>query len=683
MPAVLFLSLLSILGQDVPAAEVKQPGVFELPFLELRYAALQQETQQLIRAKNYPEAEARCRAAIKLVPHNALAVYNLACALALQDKKDEALTALEQAVDLGFNQTKGIEADADLESLRTDERYKKAVEASKTAKFDPKRGWIYAPEPAEINNAVGTVSDANTAWDGRGGMLRSFFKFGDKPDKPVANGMGEAGDLVNKWFKEGTAAGNHGDLYDNHDTDHANMNYGAFPQLTRIEFSEEAQKRQLHHGLQLAFGYNAPTLGNSSTALTNGPFWRCQGRNALTSGQGPQRLAAQYYSNHLYVYPEHRDYDPGHNGADGKGHGDVLPANTPYIILSQGSSGSDVAFLHAVTLTMAAFQPETKTKLVRAGLLMPTVQMIFRRSNKMVEQPEDYLTGKAHPPVFDSPTLDVVKMVTLAHELTPDQLPPVVQIQMKEENLGELGIDYFDIAARERFFDTPSAIARVMKSAKRERKMLVSAEGSRDLNGQTLKYHWVVLRGDPDLIRIQTKEEGKSAEITVQHHSRRPITAGNAMESSRVDLGVFVSNEKYYSAPAFISLSYLENQQREYDDQGRIKVIDYADPEGAKNYVDPLLDFPKNWRDEYLYSAAGETLGWNRIRGEKKERFTFDGCLATEVDAKDRPLTAKVVRYVAKQAQPNQTPTLEQEVTETVVRYEYAGENDLRGKRQK
>ena len=152
------------------------------------------------------------------------------------------------------------------------------------------------------------------------------------------------------------------------------------------------------------------------------------------------------------------------------------------------------------------------------------------------------------------------------------------------------------------------------------------------------------------------------------------------MESARVDIGCFAENEKYPSAPAFLSLQYLGNQKREYDAQGRIRVVDYADAEAKKNYVDPLLDFAKNWRDEYLYDDAGRSLGWNRVRGDAKERFTFDGCLATEFDARERPIAAKVVRYVAKQ-QPQQAGTLEQEVVATTVRYEYAGDEDLRGRR--
>ena len=95
---------------------------------------------------------------------------------------------------------------------------------------------------------------------------------------------------------------------------------------------------------------------------------------------------------------------------------------------------------------------------------MPTVQMVFRSSNKQVAQPEDYLTGKAHPTVFDGNQLDPAKMVRTAHEITKDTLPPVVQLKVVEEDQPVVGRDYFTVGAGERLFDTPCAIARVARS---------------------------------------------------------------------------------------------------------------------------------------------------------------------------------------------------------------------------
>ena len=70
-----------------------------------------------------------------------------------------------------------------------------------------------------------------------------------------------------------------------------------------------------------------------------------------------------------------------------------------------------------------------------------------------------------------------------------------------------------------------------------------------------------------------------------------------------------------------------------YDEQGRIRVVDYDDPRASKNYVDPRLDVHKRWRDEYHYDAGGELAGWTRIRGDRKEQFAASGLLITATDA--------------------------------------------------
>ncbi len=650
-------------ANDAKAAQ-SQPNVFDLPALHRGQLRAQAVVTTLFTKGEYAKAEAVLRQVVERLPFHAASHYNLACALARQGKNDEALAMLRRSVELGVRDPKHIEDDDDLKSLRGDQRFKAIVKLAGTPLKQKPEGWRYKVKPGAVADGQGVVTAQNVAWDARRGMFRVYFDIDTKAlaDKPIVKGFGKAGELLRKWQAEGSAAGNAGDLYDNHDSDHSNMSYGMFPQITRIEFGDEAKKRRLHHGLQLALLYNGVTIGNSSTALTSGPFWRSQPRYALTRPRGPAALYVQYMSNHIYFYPEHRDHDPGHNGGKSKGYGDVIPANTPYMIVSQGSSGSDRAFMHAVAATLAAFQPQVKQKLAKAGMIAPTVQMIFRMSNKMVARPQDYLTGKAHPTAFDSKQLDVAKMVTMAHDLKPDALPPIVQLKVVEEDQPIVGRDYFDYAAREKLFDTPCAIARVVKSTAYTRRMVVSAAASKDLNGEPLTYHWVVLRGDADRIVIRKLDDaGTKVELVVPYHERRPITPGSDMESNRVDIGVFVHNGTHYSAPAFISLSYLDNQKRVYDDRQRIRSVDYADPSVAGNYADPMLDATKRWRDEYHYDDAGTATGWTRIRGNRREHFTASGLLILKKDARGQPTRTAKVRYLPVR-QKNGTVVLEQQV---------------------
>lgn len=625
---------------------VKSPCVFDLPGLAMSERAV----TVLFAQKDYRKAEALLNRVLNQFPQDFNAHYNLACAMARQGKTVEALDHLAKAVELGFHDAKHITADEDLASLRKEARFEKLVAQVGEAAGTGAGGWKYNVQPAADKDGQATVSESNTVFNSQLNLFVSLFAIDDKAAaaRPVVAGYGKAGELLAQWYKEGTAAGNHGDLYDNRDGGHSYMNFKTFPQLTRVIYGEEAQRRRLNWGLQRAFQFNKICLGNSSTALTGGPIWRCQGRLALTEPGGALALYLQYVNRDIYFYPVHVDNNPGHNGAGGRGHGDVLPANTPYIILSQGSSGSDVVFLDAVAATLAALRPEVKRELAASGLLMPAVQMIFRMSNKTVAKPEDYLTGKAHPTAFEGSQVDAEKMVTMAHGITSDTLPPMVEIKIVEEDQPVVGRDYFDVGPRERLFDTPSAVARIVKSTQYERRMVVSAEGSKDLRGKPLSYHWVVLRGDEKKIHIKTlNAAGSKAELRVGYHERRPIAPGSDRESNRVDIGVFAHNGVYYSAPAFVCFYTLDNEKRVYDAENRIQVVDYADPAVRDNYVDPLLDFRKDWRDEYRYAGDGKLAGWTRIRGDHREEFTADGLLILAKDPQGRPAATCKVRYVA------------------------------------
>ena len=392
--------------------------------------------------------------------------------------------------------------------------------------------------------------------------------------KPIATAKTPLGDLLRKWFAEGTAAGNAGDFYDNRDRGHSRFSTDAYPQLLKIEYTDDARKRNADWALQ---GRVLPgvVFGNSSTSsgVTNGGS---NPRMAYTHPKGLALLYAQYSHNNLYVYPEHQDHDPGHNG--NPGHGDVYPTNTPYGIISQGSSGSDQPFLRALAPTLAAFRPAVKKKLVDTGLLMPTVQMILRMTSKRLADPKEYLSGKAHPTVFEGVWVDEMKMARLAHEILPDDIPPAVRLRTVEEDEAALNRDFFDAAGADEILgNTPCVIARVHRSARRDHRIVVSAEASIDLNERPLEFQWIVLRGDPRRIHITPRDDRAAVcEVVIGWHERRPVTEGDPLESNRVDIGVFAHNGKYYSAPAFVTILALDDEARTYADDGRVLEIGYG-----------------------------------------------------------------------------------------------------------
>ena len=626
-----------------------QPSILDYPKIQAAQMAGQNRAVALMRLKRFEEAETLLRLMVERFPQSPAAHYNLACLLAIREQVDEAFGNLQKAVELGFHQVPHIKNDPDLANLREDERFAEALKIA----GEPFDGsvWPSFPKPVYALAKEGEVvlGERNLGYDPKVGLFAGFVKPESVDEnQSIAKGQGKVGELLRKWHEEGTAAGNRGDFYDNHDGDHSNMNFRGFPQLTRIEYAEPLRKRRLHNGLQRYFVFSGITLGNSSTAITGGPNWRSQPRLALTQPNGARMLSLHYLRNHLYFYPEHKDHDSGRNGKKGGGHGDVFPANTPYLVISQGSSGSDRPFMNAFAAMLAALRPETKQALARSPLLMPTLQQVFRRSNRNVESDEDYFSGKAHPTVFDSTQLDPEVMVRRAHEFKPDSLPPFAQFKVVKEDTPVPGRDFFDFRPHQRLFDTPCASARVYRSTASSLRFTLDAGASRDLSGKPLSYRWDVLRGDPERILIEEKDaNGSRVEITIPWHERRPVLSGSAMESNRMDIGLFVGNGEYWSAPAFFSVYFPDNQKRVYDDRGQVLSIDYS----LDHYVDPFVDTPRKWQDKYKYDDEGTCIGWTRFhKGEKlAQEFTADGLLIIDTGKNESKVKTKPVRYVGRQ----------------------------------
>jgi hypothetical protein len=502
-----------------------------------------------------------------------------------------------------------------------------------------------APVPAAIVGGAAAVAAANTVWNPAAERLEASFAL--PPGKPgpesgpVLPARPKAGalDLLREHWKRGRAAGNAGDLYDNRDRGHSALKPEAFPQLAHVAYSREARAAELDYGLQDKLLFDRPTFGNSSTAVTGGVLWRSLPRLAMTQGDGtgPLRLWQNTQANALYVYPAHKDWTPEK--------GDLFPANTPYILVSHGSSGSDQPFLEALALTYAAFRPATKARLVQEHLLVPTVQMIFRRSLRHVTSRESYLSGDAHPAAFEGTSINPARMVSLAQSIEPDAIPPEVRISVTAEELGLEGVDYFGAGLSEQLFDTPGAIARIWRARAATRTMTVSAAETRDPNGRKLAFHWRLLQGDPQKVTITPSADGTSATITLAWHDPFPISEDNPVTTARVDVGVFASNGVHDSAPAIVSWYFPPSEKRRTEPGAggtpRTAAIDHANPDRA--YADPILVPRADWRDDFAYAADGTLLGWTRVRGDGPPE-AFDAAGRRLPDPAN-PATAVAVAY--------------------------------------
>jgi YD repeat-containing protein len=672
---------------EKPAATVR--NVFAAPQADLALRGVLQEVLAHAAAGRLDDARDRLEAAIiaaEIPP--GVGHYNLACLHCATNDTDAALVALAEAIEAGFDDVVTLANDPDLRPLRGlpqfDELGRTVLDRARAAQQTRKeQGRL--PKPRPVQDGVAEVAEDNTQWIPQLGRFLVAHEFAPAtPDAEITTQPGPVGDLLRQWREEGTAAGLDGVLYDNHDEGHSVMNRDWFPELTSVTYSTAAKRArtdmyglgELHRGLQVMFLHNAPVIGNASVAQTQGPFWRSMPRLALANAVTATMLADQYTNNMLYFYPEHRDHDPESDG----GHGDVYPANIPYLITSQGSSGSDRAFMNAVAATLAAFRPETRTFLVEKRLLMPTVQLIFRSCRKPVTGRDDYLSGRAHPPVFDGATLDVERMVRMAHDMEPADVPPLVRLTVEEEYLGRPGIDYFEVGPGEKLFDTVSAVARVARSSRERRRMVASVAATEDPGGQPLSFVWRLLHGDPERVQIQPLDPlGTRAEILVDWHPRG-VYPGSDLPSARVDVGVFADNGSRLSASAFLSWYFPPNERRIYEDvpataraerqdevngdaPRRIVSIERLPASERATYADPMILTPADWTDAYRYDEAGNLLGWTRSRADgTTDAFIAAGQRIVKKAEAGQPAETRSVRYVREQKGPNAWPVLREKI---------------------
>ena len=269
---------------------------------------------------------------------------------------------------------------------------------------------------------------------------------GEADSAPVTTRTDAAGLLLQQWFDDGLAAGHEGDFYDNRDGGHSRLDLSKYPQLLPLSYSSEEVEKGKNYGLPDNIR-SVTVLGNASlagSAESGASIPRLYYRDR----EGVNFLMGQYLGNQLYVYPEHEDHDPSGEGK--RGWGDLYPLNSPCLVISQGSSFSDLPFLDAFAMTLASFKPDVKKALRDQRLICPVVQQIFRTSLKPVETEEDYLSGIAHPSVFPAEWIDEMEMMRRAQEMTRETLPPVLLLELVEESpVMRPGIDFFEEPGRD------------------------------------------------------------------------------------------------------------------------------------------------------------------------------------------------------------------------------------------
>lgn len=607
--------------------------------------------------------------------------------LAFAEKDDEAFDALARAISLGTPDIAEVVKAPPLNRIAGRPDVEALLAAAPAVKDTP------LPPPTRVDNGLAKITRANTGWSMEDrrlvagfDMLRAMRRY------PVADGELPAPlALLQTWVGRGRASGNVGDLYDNRDDGHSPLPRRKPTQISHIVYSDEAKAAGLHYALNTGIMFNRITIGNSSLARTGGPFWRSMPRIAMTTPGGIDAQAQLYAANHLYVFPENADHDPRNppkngTGRDAKpGNGDTFPANTPYMLISQGSSRSDQPLLQAVAAILAAFPIDVKEFLREKNLAAPMMQQVFRHAQKDIGTDADYLSPKAHPVVFDGSRIDLMKAVTIANALKKDEIPPMARIRVLAESGDEGGIPGLlgeQDHLKEGQFDSPSAAARLWRGAGYTRRFLLSAEDTSDPNGRPLKFHWIVTQGDPAAVNIKPVDKaGARVEVTMRWTNPSPTALRPDIDSPRVDIAVIADNGANLSAPAFFSMLYPAYQNRVYEtpkdapERGPLLMaLDHT----TGIYADPLIWPKRTWSDQIRRDSKGQILGWTRTQWGHVAEYSAHGLRIREKDESGRPLRAEWLRYNLAPGS-NGVPTMTIAKEGEILTYSYSGPDDLIG----
>lgn len=474
---------------------------------------------------------------------------------------------------------------------------------------DPLAALGAAAVPATIVDGIARIGAANTRRDGASGMIGVLLEpdpsLADRPIVDPAAKDNTAG-MLRRMYATGRAAGLAGVLYDNRDSGHSVFSPTRFPQLARTAYEPAFVAQGLHHGVAGRLMFPLPVVGNSSTALRSGPLARSLGRLALADQATAMRSYRLFVANHLYVYPEHRDYDPET--------GDRLLAHAPYFLLSQGSSYSDRPLIGAALAIIAALPPATRAEAEASGRLPATVQAVLRRTLEGVNSAADYLSPLAHPPVIDAKRLRPTAAVSYANSLVPETLPPLVTLAMEQDFTARPGMDYLARNLSEVIFTTPMVVARAWRSFDHDRRVTLRAAVDRPGDGaRDVRFHWILLQGDPDRVQIRPRDDaGHVVDIDLAWHDRFPVRPGHPMTTPRVDIAAIADAGGALSAPAVFSVLFPTHQRRSYvpgpDGRRVLDTLRYDRPAEPGDYADPLVWPSAPWEDRLLRDGDGRLV---------------------------------------------------------------------------
>ncbi|MCC6795753.1 MAG: hypothetical protein IT366_11605 [Candidatus Hydrogenedentes bacterium] len=349
---------------------------------------------------------------------------------------------------------------------------------------------------------------------------------------------------VNKWFRQGTAAGLWQDRFRSFDKGHSSIPLALFPQLEAEDpvtaFGPSLSNVLVQH---VTFGVQSYGMGGQSVAESlSRSSLRAYYENGTFRREGHQHFRMVLYErNFLFVAPAVDSYGV---------RGDQFTFLSPFYLHSVGRSGSDARLLQPILLAAAALPPKLKTRMLRCGVYVPTLMQLFKGAIA-----GDISSANAHLPAYSLPdeakegntgrTPFLDRLITTAHDLT--HIPPVCRFAIEPVYVKATG--KFPYGGKAYWEKTPYAFFGALREGQ-EFQLEIDLRDSWVDDGFSLKdFYTAVLRG-PGTIEKQNSE-GSRLRIHV------PWTVMDMDKDYRTDILLLVSDGTYFSAPAYISIRHV------------------------------------------------------------------------------------------------------------------------------
>lgn len=482
--------------------------VWDYPSRQAMHERLRNQFAAAVREGDSVTMIETCEKGVKLLPDDPTWRFNLACSLAYTKKTDLALDTLEKAIDLGFRDVNAIVNDNDLSRLVKEERFRDLVEYARKLADRPLITGpnAHVPQTGVTGGSI-ALGEQNFHWDFNHGLLVADLK--------LALGAGA----------------NAGDLYMNRDDAHSLLRAEDFPGLTVVRLDDDGRATGLDLDIpNTLFPY--PTFGNASRAYTKTKDWRSLPRAMMTHDAWRMKSFQKLYlSNQLWFFPAHEDHPPV-----GK-FGDVFASICPYFWVSAGSSYTDQPFLRAALEASRSLKRDTKSALVRRGMLAPAIMTLMRKSLRTVTNEVAYLSAAAHPSAFAAGSLDVRRLKRAAASLSPEEIAPLVPVSLLAQPTVDRPV------WPETTYASSFASALVLRAEDRIRKFRLVAKGAAE-------FEFSVLRG-AGAVKLRKAPFKGVADLEIDR-SLMSVT-------NRIDIGVFGRNPGTgWGAPSYVSFAVVD-----------------------------------------------------------------------------------------------------------------------------